>query len=575
MFSEKRNFMRILFFVCFLSLVYNSMHAQFYEDYPYPRDRYINPLGIDWKLSGTFGEPRGNHFHAGADVKTNGATGYKLYAIADGYVARIKVSPWGYGNALYIDHQDGFTSVYAHMSSFNDVIDSLVQQRQYAGREFSQDIYLDPGVIQLKQGEVIGLSGNSGGSGGPHLHFEIRETASQRPLNPLFFGYQVLDTKGPKFLGMKWTTIHSGYFNHIQNESAYIPASSLGDTVEVIAGKIGIGVHSYDNHDESTNSNGVFRVEMDVNGENRIKWSMDKLRFEMGRYVNAFRDFYEGKKRRTVYNCFRLPGNELDVYEHLVDDGYIFLEADETARLKLKLYDFHGNSTERTLVLHAKATEATEVIGPEYTVVRYHENFSIVKDGFRAYFPERTFYDQVPLYYQQKESEDKTLVSDIHQLHDILIPMHKYAVVQIAPKGLPDHLRSKAVMVHKDLRGIEQTYTTFWKDDMISAKANEVGYFYARVDTVKPNVQWLNYSVTTETFRGDQIRVKISDELSGIADYNGYLNGDWICFEYDAKRNLLTYDFDERCPPGKHNLKVIVTDKSHNSTTKEIPFTRK
>ena len=558
-----------------ISLVHGSAHAQFYEEYPHPRDRYINPLGIDWKLSGTFGEPRGNHFHAGADVKTNGATGYKLYAIADGYVARIKVSPWGYGNALYIDHEDGYTSVYAHMSVFNDQIDSLVKQRQYAERAFSQDIYLDAGAVRVKQGDLIGLSGNSGGSGGPHLHFEIRETASQRPLNPLFFGYEVLDTKGPRFLGLKWTTIEGGYFNHVQNRSAYIPAASLKDTVEVSAGKIGIGVHSFDNHDESNNSNGVFRIEMYVNGEKRVKWSMDKLRFDMGRYVNAFRDFYEGKKNRTVYNCFRLPGNELDLYEELVDDGYIFLEDGETALVTLKLLDFHGNATERTVVLRAKAEETPESVGPERIVVRHNENFSLVKDGFRAYFPERTFYDQVPLLYQRSESDDKTLVSDVHQVHDVLIPMHKYAVVQVAPKGLPSTLKSKAVMVHKDLRGVEQTYTTFWKDDMISAKANEVGYFYARVDTVKPNVQWLNYSVSSETFRGDQIRVKISDELSGVADYNGYLNGDWVLFEYDAKRNLITYDFDEHCPPGKHNLKVVVTDKSNNTTIKELSFTKK
>ncbi len=235
----KNTFLVIILMVCG-NLIATS---QPYSEYPYPTNIFRNPLGIDWKLSGTFGEPRGNHFHAGDDIKTNGATGYKLYSIDDGYLARIKVSPYGYGKALYIAHPNGYTSVYAHMSAFNEKIDSIVKHYQYSTQQFSQDIYLGFDEVKIARDEIIGLSGNSGGSAGPHLHFEIRETASQQPINPLFFGYEVEDTKAPTISGIKITSIPNGRsyydvegkrYDLLKNENGFY----IKDTIQVAEGRI-------------------------------------------------------------------------------------------------------------------------------------------------------------------------------------------------------------------------------------------------------------------------------------------------------------------------------------------------
>lgn len=553
--------------------------AQIYKEYPYPLNEFGNPLGIDWKLSGSFGEPRGNHFHAGTDVKTNGATGYKLYAVEEGYVARVKVSPYGYGKALYIAHPNGYTSVYAHMSGFNEVIDSLVKYYQYATESFAQDIYLDASALPVKKGEVIGLSGNSGGSAGPHLHFEIRETSTQQALNPLFFGYAVYDNKPPTIKGVKLTTIPEGSsyydvsgrrFDVVQENGIH----KVKDTIYLEAGKVALGVHGYDQQTLTTNKNGIFRIDMMVNNEHCFTWTMDKMRFDQGRYVNAFRDFYERKQNRTVYNCFRLPGNHLELYEFLINDGFINVAEGAVAKIDVEVWDFHKNKSTIQLYVGGKSPKQLAPSENDKVLVRYNQNASVERNHFSAYFSNGTFYDDVNIIYEEKASPSKSIYSNIHQLHNKLVPLHKSAAIQVQPIGIPNELKNKAVMMHKDLKGVEQALNTFWKGERVAAKCKEVGSFYVKLDTIAPKVNTVNFNTKTKSFRGNQIRLKISDNLSGIKSYNGYIDGKWVLFDYDAKRNALTYKFDEKCPSGEHKLKAIVTDGVGNTSEKIIEFKR-
>jgi len=494
-------------------------------------------------------------------------------------VARIKVSPWGYGKALYIAHPNGYTSVYGHMSAFKDRIDSLVSARQYSEHEFEQDIYLEYGTLEVKQGQVIGLSGNSGGSGGPHLHFEIRESASQKPLNPLFFGYDVVDTRKPDVIGVKLSSIGSGFYVQADvAQETYLPVEKLPDTIDCVEGKVAIGIHGFDKHDAGANKNGIFRVEMLVNDESHILWTMDKTSFDQGRYVNAFRDFSENKKRRTIYNCYRLPGNALEVYEYLVDDGFVHLGAGEKVKIEIQASDFHKHVSIVSFYLKGikkdSSDESSDAAGLDNAFnVAYNESHSFIRPGFQLNIPAGTLYDNAQFFYQVKETDDPSIYSDMHQFHDAFVPIHKRFVAQVKPYSLPKGMESKVVLAHMDLRGVEQSLTTFWKDGMVSAKCREVGWFYVRTDTKPPHVRWLNLTEKTKTFRGEQIRVHLEDDLSGIKDYNGYIDGKWVVFDYDAKRNLLTYDFDQNCPPGEHSIRMVVIDKVNNETELKTSFT--
>jgi murein DD-endopeptidase MepM/ murein hydrolase activator NlpD len=569
--------------ICLLLLSAFSFNSfgQIYPEYPYPTDVFANPLGIEWELSGTYGEPRSNHFHAGSDVKTNGTTGYKLYAIQDGYVARIKVSPFGYGKALYIAHPNGYTSVYGHMDSFNPKIDSLVKQYQYANQQFSQEIYPKASELKVKKGDLIGYSGNSGGSGGPHLHLEIRETASEQVLNPLFFGYKVSDNVPPTLSAIKLTTIPSdkSYYEVPEGKRYLLKKNSKGyyiqDTIEVAEGEIGVGVHGYDVQTAATNKNGIFRMELFVNDQPHFTWTMDKMSFDEARYVNAFRDFYEGKYGRTIYNCFRMPGNDFKIYEHQVKDGFIDSKGKEVIKVNIVAWDFHKNKSNIEFYLKTNPNLKPAIIQDSTAVLMpFNQNNNIIKEDFKAFFPEGSFYDDLPVTYRKEINSSATIFSDYHHLNNRLVPLHKTVVVQIAPKNIAPELKSKVVMMHKDLKGVEQALATFWKDDMISTKSKEVGVFYAKLDTVAPSISIINLNTSTKTFRENQIRVKITDNLSGIDTYDGYINDQWVVFDYDAKRNLLVYDFDDKMGKGEQTLKMVVKDAVGNVQTKVIPFIR-
>ena len=205
---------------------------------------YINPLDFRLLLSGTFGELRGNHFHAGIDFKTKGVEGQNIYAIADGYISRIKVSSYGYGKALYINHPDGKTSVYAHLQKFSEKIDTIVKKEHYKREQFEINIFPKANSIQVKQGEIIALSGNSGSSQGAHLHFEIRDTKTEHPLDPLDYGFKVIDNISPilkeiKIFDIDNHDLSSTYKISKKNKKYYTQDTIYSNS------KVGIGIYTY------------------------------------------------------------------------------------------------------------------------------------------------------------------------------------------------------------------------------------------------------------------------------------------------------------------------------------------
>ena len=150
----------------------------------YPQDYFQSPLEIPLILSGTFAELRSNHFHSGLDIKTQQQSGLKVMAAASGFVSRIKVSHFGYGKALYITHPNGYTTVYAHLQNFNPEIDAYIKHRQYKNESYEIELFPKAGELLVNNGDIVAYSGNTGGSGGPHLHFEIRNK-QEHPMNPM------------------------------------------------------------------------------------------------------------------------------------------------------------------------------------------------------------------------------------------------------------------------------------------------------------------------------------------------------------------------------------------------------
>jgi len=307
-----------IFFILAMIIAFHFGTSQIKKNIP--EGYFKNPLDIELKLSGTFGELRSNHFHSGLDIKTNQRTGLKVYATAAGYVSRIKIERYGYGKAIYITHPNGYTSVYAHLSKLSPRIEKYLKKKQYAKESF--EIQLFPGDLDLRvdQGEVVAYSGNSGGSGGPHLHFEIRDSAS-KPINPMMMGIEIPDSKKPLVKQvMAYPLDESSTINgkNKPTQLRLIPLKNGGYKTEKLNayGLIGIGVNTSDKQNGSNNQNGVYQITTSFNGSPNFEVCFDTYAFNETRYLNQMIDygFFKENKSR-ISKLFIPPGSPLSYHK--------------------------------------------------------------------------------------------------------------------------------------------------------------------------------------------------------------------------------------------------------------------
>jgi len=332
---------RIINTVCLFLIVLNVSSQN------YPKDYFSSPLDIDLYLSGTFGELRSNHFHSGLDFKTGGAIGKNVYSIADGYVSRIKVSPWVYGKATYIQHPNG-TSVYGHLDKYSPKIDSIVKAEQYRRESFAMDFFPEKNDIIIKKSEIIGLSGNSGSSGGPHLHFEIRN-ANQEPINPMHFGITIKDNIKPTIQKL---FIYNIYQNNISTKKDIslnyingILSPKYHDTIAV-SDKFYIGINSFDKLNGAPNQNGIYSMSIFVDDEKYFEFVADKFSFNETRYLNAYIDYeYFKKYRSRIQKSIILPNNNLSMYNSVKNRGLILMN-EKAKKVNIIISDFAGNKSE-------------------------------------------------------------------------------------------------------------------------------------------------------------------------------------------------------------------------------------
>ena len=352
-----------------LCLVALGLMAQ--ESFP----QYGSPLDIPIYLSATFGELRPNHLHAGIDIKTQGVEGKKVYAVADGYVSRIGVSPYGYGNVLYITHYDGYTSVYGHLQRFSGEIAKYVKQYQYAHKKFASQIYPDADKFPVHKGDLIAYAGNSGGSGGPHLHFEIRHTASEKPVNPMYFGYKIDDKVKPLVQGVavyplgEESTLEGGikpiYFDVEGGNGKY----ALKERSFVHAnGEVAFGIRTFDQVGTSTNKNGPYLYELYLDDELAFQVEADSFSYSEPRYVNSLLDYRRYKQKKSSYvRTDTDPFNKLHMIE--VRNGTTVVEEGDTVNVCFKISDYAGNTSTASFKL--VGTAPVEVERPQHRRSEY------------------------------------------------------------------------------------------------------------------------------------------------------------------------------------------------------------
>lgn len=541
------------------------------------------PLGIPLYLAGNFGELRSNHFHSGLDMKTQGKEGFKIYAAAEGFVSRIKISPWGYGKTIYIDHPNGTTTVYAHLKKYKGKIAQEIQKYQHEKESWEIDWYPPDTLLKVKKGEVIALSGNTGGSGGPHLHFEIRETESEFPLNPLFFGFDIKDNIKPLIRSIVLTPLNdTSYVNDKRKPQRFLVTGSAGlfklkyTTLINAYGEIGIGIETIDKLNGYGNRNGIYSIELSQNTETIFKSEMKKFSFDESRALNSLIDYEMFLKKKVRFQrSYVEPNNHLDIYTILKNRGVISFSKNDKNAFKYVVKDSYGNTS--TLSFGVTGNYNKNQIGSiikakNDTLFSYKDSNYFKQQSITLSIPKDALYKDLPFQFHTADTMSGA-ITPTYFLHNDYTPLHKAINVSIKVGRLSEYLRSKATIVHFDRRQRYYSKGGTWRNNYLTAKSKAFGGFAVMIDTIPPKITPTNIFANKNMAGNSTITVKIADNLSGVKSYKGSIDGKWVIMEYESKKAKLFYTFDN-LPKGKHNFELTLTDGVGNESKVSIPFTR-
>lgn len=540
-----------------------------------PKDYFVNPLDIPIVLSGTFGELRSNHFHSGLDIKTQRKIGIPVYAAAAGTVTRIKISHYGYGKALYITHPNGYNTVYAHLQKFCPEIEEYIKKAQYRKESYEIELFPKDGELSVAQGEIVAYSGNTGSSGGPHLHFEIRDKNS-RPMNPFLFGIEVKDSRLPILSRVKAYPLDANsYINGSASpvELRIIQNKDGSFTTEKVKGfgKIGFGVSAIDQQDYANNKNGIYEIRTALNGTTNFEVRMDKFSFAETRYLNRMIDYgYYKKRKGRIQKLFVEKNNPLSIYGKLYDNGIIQVEDSLSYQYFINIRDYAGNNIDLTVAITGqKDTLVTPVKIKETDHYVYSDQgYSFSEGKFSVYIPKDALYDDAFL--------DLKVEGDKLTLHRDELPVHKNISITYDLSEYKEDDRDKLYLGRLNYKDDVYYSSTKIIDGTLKIGTRTLGAYALAKDTTPPVITPINVKNNKWMSKYRYLKFEIKDHQSGIKGYRATVNGKFILMEYDYKTNLLIHDFNDQAVTNTENiLKLIVTDNVGNSTTFETTFFRK
>ncbi len=575
----------ILFYI-FIFLFSTILSAQS----PYPVYYFESPMDIPLTVSGTFGELRLNHFHSGIDFRTGGVIGCSVYAVAEGYVSRIRVSSGGGGKTLYITHPNGYKSVYMHLDRFVGKIANYVLAYQYEKKTFELDIDLTSEVLPVAKRQMIAKSGNTGSSGGPHLHFEIRQADNDRTINPLFFGYKLCDNTPPVINAVRIypadeNSLIAGTnqtYSHTRKAlkgkgGKTLKSAQRTDTVPVW-GKCYFGIDVFDELCNSVGRKGIYKLNLLIDNECVYSYCLKNFLFEDTRFANALTDYAEQLKSGKYYILTRLPSYvPIPLYERVKDKGIYDFTDGQAHKLVYQASDYTGNVSEYVFWLKsvkpAKLPQKPKTnpvsAGMEFL---YSEGNAFSRPDCFVEIDQNTLYESIVFDFDTftKQGSHYPLCFRIHKEET---PLHKSYRLGIKAKNIvPENLKSKAFIAKLSKRNTLSYETSRWEGDFLTASPRTFGTFVIALDTINPGVKPLNFKNGVPLRNNTTLKVKITDNLSQITSYNCYLNDNWILAEYDRKNALLTIDLENKPRKGKNHLKISVVDGVGNETIRAYVF---
>jgi hypothetical protein len=547
-----------------------------------PGTAWVYPVKHNVKLTGNFCELRSNHFHAGIDIKSSkGVAGDSIFAIADGYIRRLRVQRGGYGQTVYIDHpQTKLTSVYAHLEAFAPEYKTFIREKQYAQEHFEVDLYPEAESFPVKKGQFIGLMGNRGHSYGAHLHFELRTIDTEIPVNPFAYGFAVADNRPPEVTSLKLyaldkegVPLHSDNIKVNKVKAGIFKTSE--DTLSLGAWRMGVGLGCFDRQDGAWNKNGVYRLSMTVDGALIYSWRADRCSFDETHHINAHIDYEERvMNNRFVHRCHVLPGNPLSMYDSVSQAGHVALFADKARKVEIKAQDWAGNISE--LGFYVKRDEVAEQEGKIY-----HTWFEEGKSNIFTIHDMVISSSESSLYHRlglkvEVSLDEKDHLSEI-LIGDPAIPLKEPLSLLVPAERLP---MDKAKNLHLEYFDPRRKTWSSVGGSISESGGNfslpRLGLYRTMIDTVAPSLTWV--SVPKNLSPGSKIKLKLKDDTAtrGKAldlEFHSSLNGRYILSEFDEKNSLLIIPIESSTPTGPDTLRIKAWDNWSNETevTRIIP----
>ena len=528
--------MRLLFKIILIILVCKNNS--------FSQEKY-SPIEIPILLSGTFGEFRKTHFHTGVDIKTQGKEGLKVRSIEDGDLIRVKVSTSGYGKVVYIRHYNGTTSVYAHLKKFSPKIEKMIKEIQYEKKRFEVEKFFSKGEIKIKKLEIIGYSGNTGGSSGPHLHFELRNTKNEKPLNPLKYGFFVLDTIPPtiqniyiyKFFRENKSKRKS--IELIKNKNLY----TIIDTIKT-NGMFGIGYRGYDKQNSSYNRNGIYKRELIVNGEKKFSYKFDELIFPDGKKIDLLIDYeafnFDKIRIKKLYQTIK---SKFSFLEKDFKNGLFKVVEDSIYNVEIRFEDFYKNkSIVKIILIGDNKEDDLHFSKSDFKEKRYNpeEEYNVKYESLNLKIPKNAFYEPTNLYFEYKL--DTLMIEKF-----TTAPKRGLNIEFFLPENL-DSISLRQICIGKLNFGKKNKIQYVFgnkNDSLIRVKTISGGRYFLTKDNKSPWIRPLNFKNGKWVNSLSKLKIRIGDNLSGIKKYTGYINGRWILMEYEPKRKLLFFDFND------------------------------
>jgi hypothetical protein len=582
-FTFELHMMRHLIFTKLYLLLFITWGGKPATSQPYPVNYFSYPMDTPILLSAPFGALRENHFHSGMDIRTGEKIGLPVYAVADGYVSRIKYASTAYGKAIYITHNNGFTSVYAHLQKAEGKLADYIREYHYEKEVFEFDHFPAAQSLPVKKGEIIGRSGNSGTSTGPHLHFEIRKTRTEEIVNPQLLGIRAVDTLATLIKKIATYSLQKNSPGLIQvidlstvktmyTDSGWV----VDDTIRVPSGLIGFGTEAVDWMYDNKREYSIYALQLDIDGKKIHTFELERFAFEATRCINVHMDYaYYQKTGIRLQKLFTDEGNRIQLYPYQLNRGKYILNDTLTHFARIKAFDVNGKYTSVYFRFKAKnaVSSPPAIIKPGFTLFSSKTSGTEFSD-FKIQAAPGVLYATQYISYS-KENGTKNMLSAVHMLgENSIVPLHRNLRVSIKPnRQLSGIAENKLLMCATGKNGTVRSIGGSFDKGWVSASTNQFADWFIGADTVAPIIKPL--AISNGMIRDTvSIKFQINDDLSGICCYKSYINGKWELFEYDAKNDLLEYFLTENSPRGKLDIEIIVWDKKENSQTLKISVER-